>query len=617
MSEVLAPVLNEHQNARNLESKDNPAGYEPTPEEKQALSLVQKLFEKARTHRKQYDEKWLDYYKFFRGRQWKEQRPSYRHSEVINMVFQNIQAVIPILTDARPRLEFIAQSPQNVELAQILNDVAASDWESNNWLQVYTEILYDAHFYGVGLGAMEFDPKALFGAGATRFESCDPLYFFPDPEAWDVNDRRGNFMIYAEPQSVERLKIEYPHVADFLKPDVIDLATGNKTVLDQVHFKSPVDNRTTLEGTSAYDVENKSQALKITCWLKSEEFIEEEVKETTPNGEERSKFVQKLKYPKGRRITIVGGVVCEDIENPYEDGKFPFSRLPNYLLPREFWGISEVEQLMGPQKVFNKLVSFALDVLTLMGNPVWVVDSTSGVDTDNLFNRPGLVIEKEKGSEVRREEGVQLQPFVLQLIDRMKVWFDDISGSNDVSRGVKPGSAESGIAIQSLQEAAQTRLRQKSRNMDAFLQNIGKQWLARQFQFSSAPRMVRISHDDGAQKYFRFHVETHPETDEAGNPRRTVNFTPFVQDERGQYAESMPQQMAVEGEFDVRVGTGSSLPFAKTEKTNLSLQLFKLAAIDRRELLKNVDYPNWEAVADRMDQLDQQAAQAQAAQGPH
>jgi len=186
MAEI--PMLQEHQ-APDLSTQ--PGGYAPNAEEKRAIKLVNGLFDKAKKHRKKYDEKWLDNYKMFRGKQWKEQRPSYRHSEVINFIFQSIQSVIPILTDARPRFEYMPQEPSDMEFAKVLSDVAASDWDRGNWLMQLAENIYDAHFYGTGFGYMGFDQKALMGVGAIDFESGDPFYCFPDPNAREVNDKRG------------------------------------------------------------------------------------------------------------------------------------------------------------------------------------------------------------------------------------------------------------------------------------------------------------------------------------------------------------------------------------------------------------------------------------------
>jgi hypothetical protein len=248
------------------------------------------------------------------------------------------------------------------------------------------------------------------------------------------------------------------------------------------------------------------------------ETFEEEMKELGEDGLEKSVYVTKLKYPQGRKIVTVNGVLCEQGPIPFDDQKFPYIRLTNYILSREFWGMSEVEQLESPQKIFNKLVSFSLDVLTLMGNPIWVVGNTSGVDTDNLFNRPGLIVEADDPNQVRREEGVQLQPFVLQLVDRMKSWFDDISGSNDVSRGVRPEGVTAASAIEALQDAAQTRLRQKTRNIDAFMQEFGQMYLSRVFQYYTAPRIFRVTDNQNATRYFKFHVDQKDELDKTGSP---------------------------------------------------------------------------------------------------
>jgi len=614
MSELTVPYLPEHQSANDPNVGDKQPGYNPSPEDKKVLQLVDSLYSKAKKYRKRYDQRWIDWYKMYRGRQWKEVRPSYRHSEVTNLIFEAIQNMVPILLDARPKLEFLPTIPSQYELSDILTKVAANDWEHNNWLYVLAEILFDGHFYGTGMGYVGFNPKAEMGLGSVEFESQDIFYAFPDPQARDINGKRTKHFIIAEPVDVSELKKEYKDVPDskYIGADVIDFQQGDKADIYQVMFKSPTDSKLIVEGPSGYDSIAKNQALKITVYFKDDDFEEESkielhengATDLDENGNPKEVFEQKLKYPKGRKIVVAGGVLLEDGDMEFDDGLFPFIRYTNYILPREFWGMGDIEQLDSPQKTFNKITSFILDLMTLMGNPIWVVDDTANVDTDNIFNKPGLIIEKTQGSEVRREAGVELPGYVLPLLDRFRNFFNGVSGVTDLSKGVEPGGVTAASAIEDLQQAQQTRLRQKSRQIDALLQDFGKLYLSRIFQFYSVPRIVRVSGNPNADQYFYFHVEKLESQDELGNPvtKRFAHITTH---------DNISKKVEILGDFDVRVSTGSSLPFAKDAKGQMAMDLFKLQVIDAEELLKDMDYPNYEQVLLRVNQQKQQSQQQQ------
>jgi hypothetical protein len=311
------------------------------------------------------------------------------------------------------------------------------------------------------------------------------------------------------------------------------------------------------------------------------------------------------------------GVLLEDAENPYDDGQIPFDRYVNYMLPREFWGASEIEQLEGPQRIINKIFSFALDVLTLTGNPIWLVPSSSGVDPDNLTNRPGLNVEYDGDNAPQRVDGGGLQPFVLQLFDKTAEIFDSIAGSQDVTRGVQPTGVTAASAISTLQEAAQTRIRQKSRNLDFYLQNVGQKYLSRVFQFYSAPQIVRLTGNEGATRYFRMQVEDTVRTLEDGVtqvPGKTMKVMPYT--DNGQEDPTGYKEFEIRGKFDVRVVTGSSLPFAKAEKEAKVKEAFELGLIDQEEALKSMEWPNYQMVMQRMAEKAAAEAEAQAAAMP-
>ncbi len=624
-----AGLLDEHapKGDTGADRSGDTATYNPTDDEKRALKLAEKVFERNKKHRAQYDQKWLDYYHMFRGKQWKEQRPSYRHSEVINLIFRSLQSNVPIQLDTKPKLEFLPEKPTDAELAQILNQVIESDWSKGNWSESLLEVVWDSNLYGTGLSSMLV--KQTLGTNNVVYASADPFYSFPDPEARDVNKDGSTFgyseqapsFVYAEPMDVRKIKKKYPKVKEFIKADLQDMTKGSKTNTQPMKFRSPIDNKVIIEGSSAMDLVDKEKALLVTCYL-SAEYCEEDFDEVEKKGEINPdtgieappEYIQKAKYPNGRKIVYCNGVLCDDVDNGYDDAQFPFDRYANYTLPREFWGMSEVEQLEGPQKTFNKIVSFALDTLTLMGNPIWLIPSSSGIDVENMVNRPGLQVEYDNGQEGKPErlEGVGLQPYVMQLIDKMAEWFDSVAGSQDITRGAQPTGVTAASAISSLQEAAQTRIRGKTHNLDYYLQGVGQKYLSRVFQFKTAPEVYRLTGQDGATKYFQMHVESYEHPD--GLPAHKVHYQPFTAD--GQIDPTQAKIYETRAKFDCKVSTGSNLPFAKDQLDNKLFALFDRGIIDNEEVLKRQDYPNYQSILQRMQQVAQQQQAAAAAQKP-
>lgn len=563
------------------------------------------LFDKYKKARSEYDFEWMDNYKFFRGRQWLEPRPAYRNAEVINIVWQTIQSQVPILTDSRPKFEFIPENPQDMQFAEIMNELAEADWQGKCWLSVLTEMLYDAKIYGTAISTLAWDQEENLGRGDLCYESAELFYCYPDPQARNINDRKSRGFIHAEPMTLEDIRRKWKK-GKLVTADTIDLLKETKVDLNPLRFRSARGDRQSYEATrfGTFEDQPESKALVITAYYHCDEMDEIERMVEGGDGVEKRIYQLKLRYPKGRKTVVANGIVLEDGPNPNEDGKIPYCKLINYTLPREFWGENEINQLKGPQRAFNKIISYALDVLVLTGNPIWIVDTTSKVDTDKLNNAPGLVVEKSPGSEVRREAGVQLQPYVLQLMDRLKDYVETLSGSQDITRGIPAGGVTAASAIADLQNAAQTRMRQQSRNIDAYLQEFGQQYLSQVLQHYTVDRVFSYVGTDDVRKYFRAVIK------KSENNQRILEVQRY-----DEFNQPIPQvdEIVINGSLKVRVTTGTALPFSKAQLKQEMQQLFDRGIIDRQEYFKQTDFPNWEAVEQRLTQQEQAKAEAAAA----
>lgn len=590
-----------------------------TEEERAAVKLAEQLFQKAKRARARYDKDWPTYFRYFRGDQWSQKRPSYRHSEVINIVTAGIRNIIPILTDPQPQVQTTPEDPSDFEFSEILNEVISSKWDRDNYNMIVAESLIDACVCGTAVGSVPWVKTMAQGLGDYVFETCDPAHVFPDPSARDMNDRRGKFFVVAEPVDVEQLKEEYPDKKARIKADLSD-AIAYSSYTDEAQefmFKSPVDNRMMVADSRTPLQGNPDLALKLTAYILSDDVVTK--KETVVDHQTNETIEQETqvkKYPNGRKIVTSAGILLEDSEIEYEDGKFPYARLVNDIVPRGFWGEGEVGPQKSAQDTVNKLISYFLDYMIIVGNPHWVIDTEAQVDVDNITNEPGMIIQKKAAGNATQVPGTSPPPY---LINTMQYFIGDVfsklSGYNEVSSSFLQKANLSGEAISQLTEASQTRLRAKARNLDAYLNQVGQLFLSRILQYYNLPRVVRITGNAGAAtKYFKFYVEKTPEG-YAATYQRWVPGDPAVGG-TGQF--DTPKTIPVKGQFDVRISTGAGQMFKKAQTDQQSERLFDKGILDAEDFLDRINYPNREKVIEKWKQRQaaEEAAKAGIPPGP-
>lgn len=92
-------------------------------------------------------------------------------------------------------------------------------------------------------------------------------------------------------------------------------------------------------------------------------------------------------------ITIANGDTVIRVQDNFYDCKFrPFVACPNYTRPNEFYGIPELAAVDSEIKEATAIRNARLDQINLGVNQMWLVDRAGGIDTKNLYSRPGGII---------------------------------------------------------------------------------------------------------------------------------------------------------------------------------------------------------------------------------
>lgn len=594
--------------------------------DQQTVKFMLDKYHEAKRSRAPHDSKWVDRYKFTFGEQWKPRRPKYRDSSVLNFTWGTVQTVVSLLVDPRPTINYTPPEPGDIAFAQTFDDVFQSVWEREKFMSVLIDVITDACIYDTGISMESFDPDAYHGLGMLTYDAIDPLFFYPDPNAEDINHKSCNYVMTAEPVNLGELRAQYPEKADKLQSDIgtIGIFPNRQSILSPGN-ESFFEARNIIDSMVSDAPRKPNQILKITYWGRPDDTEDYMFEDKDEHGNTTKKFERRLKYPNGRKIIMAAGIILEDDEIPFRDERgvmFPFSRFVYGKKPREFWGESLVKTLENPQKLLNKIWSNIMDTMNLMGNPVWVLDETSGVEPDNLFNAPGLIVMKNPGTEVNRLPGTPFQPGLLNAYEMAREIYDSISPEKDVTRGVNPTGVTAAAALETLSDQAQTRIRLVAKNLETYLTSVGLNMFARMAQFFTEPRMFRIQGESDSQdQFFKFH-RTKNEFDEEVARIQKISPKQVFDEETGEpiKGQFVPgevisgpiQDLPFKSLLDVKVSVGPSIAIQKQVKTDRAIRLFESGAIDREALLDVLEMPKKDEILSRIEKKEKAAAEAQA-----
>lgn len=538
------------------------ASVEQAIEQRYRLKLMN-IYKEASMYKETIAKNWADYVTFLRGTsQWPARRPSHKVNALINFLVENIERKTALLTDAKPIPKVTPRSDQFQNTADIINDLISMIFEENSFGQASADLIDNAQVFGSGFMGTPFDKSGDNGRGTIDVVSYDPRAGYFDPlvtKSYLLHE--GEYFILEDIWALEKAKDIFPKRADDFKADVgLSRYRSDATKSRWGSMMSRV-----------FRTQSQEMATSEIPRVYIREFY---IKDRS--GEFRHNC---------RKSVMIGEVIADDGDNPYNDGDFPVDMLTWHVDFNSGWGWGDVELLKNPQELSNKIMAIIMENITLMSNAIWVgdADALAKEDWKKLNNAPGTYVKKRPGRDLKREPGVPLPEYVLNVLSGVGISADKISGMVDVMHGIRTGQVSSGVGIESLQMMAQALIRLRARALETVYARVGRKLTSRIFQFYKPEKIIEVLKTRKSKKPIEAIVS---ELIKPISQRRKDAWTDII----------------------FKIEPGSSLALAQTQRRMESMQLHKLGIIDDEAVLDDLEYPHRTEVLERVRRKRQDEA---------
>lgn len=460
---------------------------------------------------------------------------------ITNFTQATIEQFISVLLQATPSWYVVGPGDEQDEASKRLSTFLQAFYHDRN-VALEQEIAY-RHTGITGGGWLKAGWNRLIDDVDIR--CIDPLMVFPDPTANRLQDAEfvGIKHIYGEAMAkrlFEKLKIDEAETAGSVE-------------------------------TRAREQNEAGGAKRVVIWEVYHEF-----------GEQLTIYTANQELYKG--------------ENPMPNNRFPLFHFPMQVDTDTIWGVAMVEQLQPLQDLVNKSRTRIAIHLRFSANPMMHVNKPIVSD---IQIEPGGIVKTGDGGGAGWMIPPVLPKEAFALVEGAKSDMDIISGVREILRGVAPKRTSSGISLEILQQAAQTRITAPLRNWTFTLSNLGQTVLELMQQHYSGDRWLPLAKAQ-APGIARLSVEDLSRVEFTGEPDEDGQATPEV----------------VNRELRVVMAPQGNLPLSPAADLEMAFRLRELQDIDQIAMLETARFSGREGVLERKRQQMAEAEKGrQAAEG--
>lgn len=477
------------------------------------------------------------------GRQWLPQDKAFMEEEEgrkcfeINEIAEAVNTAIGFQVSNRVDIAFRARGGGATEgIAKTLSKVVMQIADNVKFPWVETDVFMDGLIQQRGY----YETRLTFHdsiRGEIGLWALDPLDVIPDPDAKSYDPDRWQDVTITRWMTLDEIEGLYGTKARRETEEYIKTAQGDTDHgLDDAGAERNTFGGPEWASAHSYDAQFKDANIQRVRVIDRQHWITERAEVVIfPTGDIRlaenaddakraaweAQGCFLTKRPTRRvRWTVSAGTdtLLYDDWSPYNH----FTVVPYFPYFRRGKTKGGIDDLESPQELLNKAVSQYIHIVNSTANSGWMVEENSltNMTTEDLENygaKTGVTMEYRKGAtEPKKIEPNKVPEGLSNLITLGSEKIRTVSGVNEAMRGLGAPN-QSGVAVQSLQFAAQMSLAMPIDNLGKTRHLLAQRWLELIQDFMDDPRIWRIikTESDGSKRSEEL-MTNWPQEDEDG-----------------------------------------------------------------------------------------------------
>lgn len=472
---------------------------------------------------------------------------------------------------------------------------------------------------GTGIFRVIWDFDALNGKGMPDIEPIHPSKLFIDPAITDVYKiQEAQYIIEAKAKSIYSARIEYgDEIADAIIP--------NLDPIQNIIQDSEEDQYVHLMIWTRYNDEGK---IKLRLVEMSGDGVI--LKDTKKKWKEYKKKKADELIAKQTKLLEQGKKKeAEKLKNE-EFELFPNSKYPYFLTPDMYrentvWGKASAELILPISDQVDEIDDNVLKNARLTGNPMALVENSSGIDPEKITNAPGQMIPTNNISGFKWQAPPSIPTYIMnkrtELINSDRII---VSRFSDQMIGKQQSGVDTATESLALQNSGNSMIEHKKALLQETLSEVFEYAIDLALLNWNTTMLFRITGKNGEDDFESFnpdilnHVPVMIEADsDYRNEYRKNNPNAKPEDYRYMQADDGETRAIM---YDLNVTVGAGLPNNRAYRYSIVRQSYADKAITKKEyrnyLIKQLglnlqEIPESEAEQQELGIYDQNQIQQQ------